>query len=280
MPSTNCSVTRANDRVINSFFQHSHMPAKKDHKSSTQSQSILNFFGAKPAISADTKRTPAKASSSSKSKPSKATKRSLVHAEVIVIESDSDNEVEIVENLSTKRRKLSPKNTDAPNREDTPPKVEISRSSIEFVLKENTQPIAGDMGPPQTAIFGIPFLLTNPQKKIDDSVCHVQSFGEPSGPLAMSMKPPSSTAVGGKLSHEVPIASSSRNPQYSVPDIDLTLGDWEDGDDETGLQARLDSGDGEVADVPDADDSKENIDVVCESIHLTNPPTDPCNRLS
>ncbi|KAF5316406.1 hypothetical protein D9619_006309 [Psilocybe cf. subviscida] len=247
------------------------MPAKKDNKSSIQSQSILSFFGAKPAAPTETKRaTPAKASSSTKPKPSKSSKRPLVHAEVIVIESDSDDEVEIVETFSSKRRKLSPKNTDAPKREETPVKANASRSSVEFVLKENAQPILGDIEQPQTSIFGVPFLLTNPKKKTEDSACYVQSFGEPSAPLAMPMGPPSPTAVGSISSSAVPIASSSRKPECSVPDMDITLGDWDNGDDETGRQARPDSGDGEDGGVPDADDSKQNIDAAQLSDDVEN----------
>lgn len=214
---------------------------KQKRERTVSGQTLHKFFTSKSVVSqravAKTENQPGASTSSA------ASTRSLKHPEIIVIDSDSDSEPEIVQTITVKRRKLSPKNIDnpsSPNLTKVEDPVAIDKSVCQ--VKENVSTVSGQPiavnghdnskeGPDISLSFGVPFLLNQSRSNIaQDDV--FSPFGKPflltSSPLKEN--PPSETS-------EPPVASSSKTIPAAktdiAVDIDLTLDDWDDGDDET-----------------------------------------------
>lgn len=187
---------------------------KKDRKAPRQT--LHDFFGPKYLSGVQPKPVP-NTSTSARSRPSQ---------EVIIIDSDSDDAVEFVEPIAVKRRKLSLKNI------DTPPSTTAIVMSTAVRSKENASAFLGQhasrnssdiVAPKPEETFGRPFLL------VSDPVEDISpNFGKPFlllQPESSTVLPDETVASGSKASHSSLL--------YDSPvDIDLTLDDWENGDDE------------------------------------------------
>ncbi|KAH9479471.1 DNA cross-link repair protein pso2/snm1 [Psilocybe cubensis] len=211
-------------------------PKKKKREHSVSDQTLYHFFASNtsnaPQESASVKanlKTHPVASTLSVDSKTKATKQ----PEIIVIDSDSESEVEIVQTITSKRRKLSPKN-------DNKSSVSSSTKAEDLVTEgkhEENITISPSVTPTQssregadtTMSFGIPFLLNQPKSNVLPKD-YLPLFGEPflltSASLEKSSVHTSAT----------PLASSSKTTldptTESTVDIDLTMDDWNDGDDE------------------------------------------------
>lgn len=202
---------------------------KRNSKLPTQNQTLHTFFSATPLPTKST--TKARPQSKSKGKNSRAG-----DSNIIVIDSDSDDSVEFVETPDIKRRKLSL----SPKRINISP-VANEKSSTSHISCGPSSKYNGDSTldtgksedslKQSVASFGLPFLLIDAQSN-DRIHRHKRgpttSFGTPH--LLLENTRPSSSPF---------VPSSSNADAFFVPitdeplvDIDLTLGQWEQGNDE------------------------------------------------
>jgi hypothetical protein len=178
-------------------------PSKQKHLASnrdTHGRTLHDFFFQKPVIQGQTQNL-----ANTKSRRTTSNKTNSKQ-EVIVIDSDSDDALEIVEGTSSfhKRRKLSPRNS-----------VELVgfKGDASIHSKGCSIPRIQRVGG-QTISFGRPYLLySNPEVNTDGDDKAKQDKVETSN-----------------TSQTFGLAASSLG--CSKVDIDLTLDDWDNGDDE------------------------------------------------
>jgi len=178
----------------------------------THGRTLLDFFSQKPVPSQVQGQT--QNLSSSKSRRRTTSNKINSKQEVIVIDSDSDDALEIIEGTSFfhKRRKLSPRNSDelVGFKGDV---ITIDDHTSSIHSKESSIPCIQRVGG-QTISFGRPYLLySTPEDNIDGDDNAQQNKVETSS-----------------TSQTFDSAASSLG--CSKVDIDLTLDDWENGDDE------------------------------------------------
>jgi len=278
------------------------MPSAKSKRArsadiTAPSRTLHDFFS-KPKAITTTSKLKSNASKIAKNAKGKAVDRSFTEQEVIVIDSDSDDDIEFVESTtSAKRQRLSPKNSDerhgSPSRRsslkerainaldlphskensatDTPgPKSKID-SSVSFgepilLCSSSPPPIPQISGPS----FGQPFLLASSPMKSPSEVGRVDinlQGGPPDDTDMTRYEGPSNAAFGelfllGSFPKDhtlndglMDVGSSCRpslwhgssskqglglKEEVNV-DIDLTLEDWENGDDESLVEFKADN---------------------------------------
>lgn len=171
--------------------------------------------------------------------------RASLQQEIIEIDSDSEDAVEFVETKSYKRRKLSPRNT-----EDCSD-LQILDSSVKAKFFSPGKPLNSDhrtglvnsqsrprkphKNPSQDHIsFGIPILLL-PKASLDVEQQRTSVFEKP---YLHETQTNCFIESSGRTSSFLPIVASSSKeifmPTKEYVDIDLTVGNWETGDDEGG----------------------------------------------
>ncbi|KJA28190.1 hypothetical protein HYPSUDRAFT_807732 [Hypholoma sublateritium FD-334 SS-4] len=212
---------------------------KKQSKALDQKNTLHNFFSA----------TPTSKTTNEKSRHSKSRQLKIgptIDSNIIVIDSDSDDDVEFVEILDVKKRRLSPKGASV-----------CSTSLADQRLLANTNCISNDTtskstggslvtGSPQHTrsshspafSFGFPFLLvdTNSDGQFQQTKEEATSFGVPH--LLCNNGQSASLRVGSSPRPDFPSISSA-GPRITPEtldetpvDIDLTLDEWDNGDDE------------------------------------------------
>ena len=218
------------------------MPSTKSkrEKPSHERKTLHDFFKATPlGPSSTVKRETAQKA------VARSSARASLQQEIIEIDSDSEDAVEIVETKSYKRRKLSPRNT-----EDCSD-LQILDSSVKANLFSPGKPLNSDhltvlvnsQSRPRKArknssqdhiSFGVPILLL-PKAPLDVEQQQTSVFEKP---YLHETQTICFIESSGRTSSFLPtVASSSK--QVSMPtkeyvDIDLTVGNWETGDDEGG----------------------------------------------
>lgn len=216
-------------------------PSKKngDIKTPSQKQTLHHFFNGASATRSSTS-APATKSRHSKSTNAKQSIRTTSHQEIIVIDSDSDDDVvEFVETLNTKKRRLSPKCTDHTSNLDPLLHIQTASASdsssgskedalsiIPKALVVDSKNNATSTKSDQTS-FGTPLLLmpTRPEETSKG----LSSFGNSYllGPLN------SQNSVSSRLDPYASEQSSSVRPlENNSLELDPTLDSWENGDDE------------------------------------------------
>ena len=219
------------------------MPSTKSKKEkpTPKRKTLHDFFrttplGASSAVKGETAQKPVARSSA----------RASLQQEIIEIDSDSEDAVEFVETKSYKRRKLSPKNTeDCSDLQilDLPDKVtffspEKPLNSDHRTVLVNSQS-SSRKTPRNTShdhiSFGVPILLL-PKASVDVEQQRTSVSGKP-----YSHETETSCFIesSGRTPSFLPTVASSSKEEVSMPtkdyvDIDLTVGDWETGDDEGG----------------------------------------------
>jgi glycosyltransferase involved in cell wall biosynthesis len=214
-------------------------PSKKngDIKTPSQKQTLHNFFNGASA----TRNAPATKSRHSKSTNAKQSTRNISHQEIIVIDSDSDDDVvEFVETLNTKKRRLSPKCTDHTSNLDPLLHEQTAFASgsssgskasalpiVSKALVADTKNNATSTKSDQTS-FGTPLLLMPPRLE-ETSKGLSSSFGNPYllGPLTSQN---SVSSRPGPCASEQ--SSSVRPMENNSLELDSTLDSWENRDDE------------------------------------------------
>lgn len=220
-----------------------HPKQKREQKA--PSQTLHNFFNSKPL----------RLSQTIKGKSTLPVRGQ----EIIVIDSDSEDEQSSVLACSSKRRKLDLNNSESP----TIPNVKEPErlSPVRLQSKENPATIVHQASssksvqsslcadaayPEDSPCFGQPFLLVN--DSLDTSIQEPvpSSFGKAflltsskdMSDLSESNNPP----IGLRVSSPTCFPVLQKEPEV---DIDLTLDDWEDDDDERPPESKLDDeGDG------------------------------------
>lgn len=181
-------------------------PSKQKHLASNRDahgRTLRDFFSQKPVPSQVQGQLETQNLASSKSRRRTTSNKTNSKQEVIVIDSDSDDALEIVEGTSSfhKRRKLSSRNSGFKG--DAIP-IDDHKS---IHSKECSIPCIRRVGG-QTISFGRPYLLySSPNVNIDGDDKEASSTSQTFGLAASSLG-------------------------CSKVDIDLTLDDWDNGDDE------------------------------------------------
>jgi hypothetical protein len=241
----NNTITRSRADHLNS--PHAMAPLKKGKKSKDANKSTVtlhNFFFSPGAGSSN---KPQLSKSSKKATPSKATPTSAgVSKEVIVIDSDSDEEVEVVRSTSKKRRR-SEGSSDVEHVQCTP----IRRVNTIAVVPHALPSLTSET----TLNFGKPSALLGSSSHSLGPVVPTLSFGPPSallgGPgLTAPTFSGTPLAFGEPTLLLGPRVSSSINDSVTQMDAEMDLG----GDDEWGM------GDDEMAVDPDEDEESAQLD--------------------
>jgi hypothetical protein len=212
----------------------------KREKPTPQRKTLHDFFKTTPlgSSSAVERETAQKA-------VARSSARASLQQEIIEIDSDSEDAVEFVETKSYKRRKLSPKNTEdcsdlqildlSDKAKFFSPEKPLNSDHRTVVVNSQSRSRKTRRNPSQDHIsFGVPILLL-PKASLDVEQQRTSVFGK--SYLLETQTDCSIESSGGTPSLFPTVASSSK--EVSVPtkeyvDIDLTLGDWETGDDEGG----------------------------------------------
>ncbi|KAJ3503570.1 hypothetical protein NLJ89_g8372 [Agrocybe chaxingu] len=206
--------------------------SKKARIVAPTSRTLHEFFTAKAISSIPSK---PQAKSSSKTAKSSPCSRNLSQQEIIVIDSESDDEPEVLDTqIPLKRRKLSLKNADNcfDGKLGQSSKLRpLERVANPSAAKENSGPGSYEGGSlhvfkeEDVASFGEPILLRSADANI--TIAHntpASTFGKPL--LLIS-------AFHGAKSETKALLSRTPVVKKDVTvDIDLTLDDWENGDDE------------------------------------------------
>lgn len=214
---------------------------KKNSKALNQSHTLHNFFSA----------TPSKTTNYEKSRHSKSTKLKIgpaIDSNIIVIDSDSDDDVEFVETLDVKKRRLSPQGASACSTSLTDQRPLTGTSCISNDTTAKSESNGGSVvnGCPQhtrsyehpTFSFGVPFLLldANSEGQFKQTNEEVASFGTPH--LLCSDGQSASLRTSSFPKPDFPSMSSAGPSTIPVTldetpvDIDLTMDEWDNGDDE------------------------------------------------
>ena len=179
-----------------------HLPINRD----TPGCTLHDFFPAKPVTTQLQCQPPKLRNSKSRRRTTSANTSSK--QEVIVIDSDSDDTLEIVEGTSLfdKRRKLNPKNSDG----DLKSSIHSKGNCIPYI-----QRVEG-----QTISFGRPFLLCSSPEENDDKA-----------------KQDNHCSLGARSTQSFQVGLASSSLACSKVDIDPTLDGWDDGDDEVAIDS-------------------------------------------
>ncbi|KDR80637.1 hypothetical protein GALMADRAFT_240985 [Galerina marginata CBS 339.88] len=202
------------------------MPSAKKRRGDVPRQTLHDFFSSKslPVI---------KSESSNTAQPTST--RASSHREIIIIDSDSDEEPEFVASTNAKRRKLSPKNvhTSSKVKVDNPvASVNVTHRSKENASIPNQTPSGNSANDTSVTgdplCFGKPYLLMSDSSPIITEPKGFPSFGQPFLLRGPSQRRSEETGCNQNLAPRV----ASTSQIESAVDIDLTLDDWENGDDE------------------------------------------------
>lgn len=239
--------------------------SKRQGKTSSSSVTLHDFFGERAEARNKTQITKRRASS----KPH--LKRPAISQEIIIIDSDSDDELKIAQVTEPKKRKFNKINEPNYTGTSTSALPAGDTSGVAKVRTEGTDTTVGQKRETKDApsyYFGVPTLLLGSAEKdlFTQNIPH--AFGAPNAllgtPLAeTNFNPPSGSDVHAGSSSSVcdeilPIVRK----QPSEVDIDLTLDDeWEMGDDETQYAREAAQEDSEMNDTSST--GKENSPGLC-----------------
>lgn len=212
------------------------MPSTKSkrEKPTLQRKTLHDFFKSTPLESSAVERGTAQKAAGVVAKSSA---RASLQQEIIEIDSDSEDSVEFVETKSYKRRKLGPRNTEdysdlqildsSDEAKPFPPGTPLNSDHRTVLV--NSQNCARKNSSQDRICFGVPILLV-PKASLD-----VEQHGKPY--LRETQTSCFIESSGTTPSLLPTVASSSKEvslPTKESVDIDLTVGDWETGDDEGG----------------------------------------------